>query len=333
MVDGREVETTRYNFDALNFPPGHQRAPRRQRSSSTTKPCSAPRRRRRESGRWSSEAAHLHRVAGPLLSARYARRDAPPTFHQVEGLAVDEGITLADLEGTLSTSSGRCSAMGGEAVRTHYFPFTEPSIEAYVSCHVCDSSAVPSARHSGWIEIGGAGIVDPALFEFVGYDPERAGAGSHSAGASSGSRCCGTASPICANSGATTHGSSHSSDEDPALVASRVRRESRRRRTRIARRLSISALEVERVDLGIRDANSSLGYFRVRQGARGGQAPERRPAAALPGRRRRERAAPDRLRRVELHRRRDRCGCAAWSGHAEGFTLVQRTSAARSPTE
>ena len=57
--------------------------------------------------------------------------------------------------------------------RTHYFPFTEPSIEPYVSCHVCDGAGCPVCRHSGWIELGGSGMVDPKLFEFVGYDPER----------------------------------------------------------------------------------------------------------------------------------------------------------------
>ena len=56
---------------------------------------------------------------------------------------------------------------------THYFPFTEPSVEAYVSCHICDGSGCPVCRHSGWIEVGGSGMVDPNLFEFVGYDTER----------------------------------------------------------------------------------------------------------------------------------------------------------------
>jgi hypothetical protein len=87
---------------------------------------------------------------------------------------VDEGITLADLEGTLDYL---LKALFGEErrteFRTHYFPFTEPSIEAYVSCHVCGGDGCPVCRHSGWIEIGGAGVVDPTLFEFVGYDPER----------------------------------------------------------------------------------------------------------------------------------------------------------------
>jgi phenylalanyl-tRNA synthetase alpha chain len=110
---------------------------------------------------------------------RCYRRDTPdathtPIFHQVEGLAVDEGITLADLTGTLDFL---LKALFGQdrrtEFRTHYFPFTEPSIEAYVSCHVCDGAGCPVCRHSGWIEVGGAGMVDPALFEFVGYDAER----------------------------------------------------------------------------------------------------------------------------------------------------------------
>ena len=110
---------------------------------------------------------------------RTYRRDTPdathtPIFHQVEGLAVDEGITLADLAGTLDFLLK--ALFGPERrtrLRTHYFPFTEPSIEPDVSCHVCDGSGCPVCRHSGWIELGGAGMVDPTLFEFVGYDPER----------------------------------------------------------------------------------------------------------------------------------------------------------------
>ena len=110
---------------------------------------------------------------------RCYRRDTPdathtPIFHQVEGLAIDEGITLADLLGTLDVLM---KALFGQErrteFRTHHFPVTEPSIEAYVSCHVCDGAGCPVCRHSGWIELGGSGMVDPALFEFVGYDPER----------------------------------------------------------------------------------------------------------------------------------------------------------------
>jgi phenylalanyl-tRNA synthetase alpha chain len=175
VVDGREVETTRYNFDALNFPPGHPA-----RSPLHTMFVDAQTVLRTETS--PAQIRTMEAQAPPIYIVtlgRCYRRDTPdathtPTFHQVEGLVVDEGITLADLEGTLDYL---LKALFGEErrteFRTHFFPFTEPSIEAYVSCHVCDGSGCPVCRHSGWIEVGGAGMVDPALFEFVGYDPER----------------------------------------------------------------------------------------------------------------------------------------------------------------
>jgi phenylalanyl-tRNA synthetase alpha chain len=175
VVDGREVESTHYNFDGLNFPAGHPaRSPlstlfldeetvlRTETSPSQVRTMEA-------------QQPHVYIVS----LGRVYRRDTPdathtPIFHQVEGLAVDEGITLADLTGTLDFL---LKALFGQdrrtEFRTHYFPFTEPSIEAYVSCHVCDGAGCPVCRHSGWIEVGGAGMVDPALFEFVGYDAER----------------------------------------------------------------------------------------------------------------------------------------------------------------
>jgi phenylalanyl-tRNA synthetase alpha chain len=175
VVDGREVETTRYNFDALNFPPGHP-----SRSPLQTLFLDDETVLRTETS--PSQIRAMEAQEPPIYIVtlgRVYRRDTPdathtPTFHQVEGLCVDEGITLADLEGTLDYL---LKALFGEdrrtEFRTHFFPFTEPSIEAYVSCHVCDGAGCPVCRHSGWIEVGGAGIVDPALFEFVGYDPER----------------------------------------------------------------------------------------------------------------------------------------------------------------
>ena len=175
VIDGREVETTRYNFDALNFPPGHP-----SRSPLSTLYLDEETVLRTETS--PSQIRTMEAQDPPIYIVtlgRVYRRDTPdathtPTFHQVEGLAVDEGITLGDLEGTLDYL---LKALFGEErrteFRTHYFPFTEPSIEAYVSCHVCDGSGCPVCRHSGWIEVGGAGMVDPALFEFVGYDPER----------------------------------------------------------------------------------------------------------------------------------------------------------------
>jgi phenylalanyl-tRNA synthetase alpha chain len=175
VIDGREVETTHYNFDGLNFPPGHPA-----RSPLATLFLDDETVLRTETS--PSQIRTMEAQQPPVYIVtlgRVYRRDTPdathtPTFHQVEGLAVDEGITLGDLEGTLDYL---LKALFGEArrteFRTHYFPFTEPSIEAYVSCHVCDGSGCPVCRHSGWIEVGGAGMVDPALYEFVGYDPER----------------------------------------------------------------------------------------------------------------------------------------------------------------
>jgi phenylalanyl-tRNA synthetase alpha chain len=175
IVDGREVETTRYNFDALNFPPGHPT-----RSPLQTLFLDDETVLRTETS--PSQIRTMEAQDPPVYVVslgRVYRRDTPdathtPTFHQIEGLAVDEGITLGDLEGTLDYL---LKALFGENRRsrfvTHHFPFTEPSVEALVSCHICDGSGCPVCRHSGWIEVGGSGMVDPNLFEFVGYDAER----------------------------------------------------------------------------------------------------------------------------------------------------------------
>ena len=175
VVDGLEVETTHYNFDALNFPQGHP-----SRSPVQTLFLDDETVLRTETS--PAQIRVMEQQEPPVYvvcPGRVYRRDTPdathtPTFHQVEGLAVDEGITLADLLGTLDYL---IKALFGERRETrfvtHHFPFTEPSVEALVSCHVCEGSGCPVCRHSGWIEVGGSGMVDPKLFEFVGYDPER----------------------------------------------------------------------------------------------------------------------------------------------------------------
>jgi phenylalanyl-tRNA synthetase alpha chain len=175
VVDGREVETTRYNFDALNIPPEHP----------TRSPLQTLFLDDETVLRTETSPAQIRTMEAQeppvyvVCPGRVYRRDTPdathtPTFHQVEGLAVDEGITLADLLGTLDYL---IKALFGATRRTRFvtnhFPFTEPSVEALVSCHMCDGSGCPVCRHSGWIEVGGSGVVDPNLFEFVGYDPER----------------------------------------------------------------------------------------------------------------------------------------------------------------
>jgi phenylalanyl-tRNA synthetase alpha chain len=174
VVDGREVETTRYNFDALNFPVDHPtRSPRQSvflNGDVLLRTETSP-----------SQVRVMETQPPPIYMVslgRVYRRDTPdathtPIFHQVEGLAVDRGITMADLKGTLLHMM---RALFGEEremrFRTHDFPFTEPSLEPDVSCFLCDGQGCAVCRYSGWIEIAGSGMVDPALFEFVGLDPE-----------------------------------------------------------------------------------------------------------------------------------------------------------------
>jgi phenylalanyl-tRNA synthetase alpha chain len=175
VVDGREVETTRYNFDGLNFPEGHPT-----RSPLQTLFLDEETVLRTETSPSQIRTMESQQPPVYIVSlGRVYRRDTPdathtPTFHQVEGLVVDDGITLGDLLGTLDYL---LKALFGQERRTqfttNYFPFTEPSVEARVSCHICDGLGCPVCRHSGWIEVGGAGMVDPNLFDFVGYDAER----------------------------------------------------------------------------------------------------------------------------------------------------------------
>jgi phenylalanyl-tRNA synthetase alpha chain len=175
VVDGREVETTRYNFDGLNFAPGHpSRSPL---SSLYLDPETVLRTETSP-----SQIRVMEERQPPIYIVslgRVYRRDTPdathsPIFHQVEGLAVDEGITLADLKGTLLLLMRHLFGPEREVrFRTHHFPFTEPSMEPDVSCFLCDGAGCAVCRHSGWIEMGGSGMVDPALYDFVGYDAER----------------------------------------------------------------------------------------------------------------------------------------------------------------
>jgi phenylalanyl-tRNA synthetase alpha chain len=174
VVDGREVETTHYNFDALNFPLWH---PARSRLASLF--LNGDVLLRTETSPSQIRVMEAQEPPIYMISlGRVYRRDTPdathsPIFHQVEGLAIDRAITLADLKGTLlhlmRALFGEDRAM---RFRTHYFPFTEPSMEPDVSCFACDGSGCRVCKHSGWIEMGGSGMVDPALYEFVGYDPD-----------------------------------------------------------------------------------------------------------------------------------------------------------------
>ena len=174
IYDGREVEDVYHNFEALNTPPGH---PSRSPRDTFYLNADAVLRTHTSPGQIRFMEAHQPPVYMISLGRCY-RRDTPdathsPVFLQVEGLAVDKGITLADLKGTLRRLARELfGAERDVRVRTSYFPFTEPSIEFDVSCFLCDGEGCPVCKYSGWIEMGGAGVVDPAVFEHVGYDPE-----------------------------------------------------------------------------------------------------------------------------------------------------------------
>jgi phenylalanyl-tRNA synthetase alpha chain len=174
IVDGREVESTHYNFDALNFPHWH---PARSRRASLF--LNGDTLLRTETS--PSQIRVMEEQEPPIYMislGRVYRRDTPdathnPIFHQVEGLAIDKGITLADLKGTLlHLMRALFGEERGMRFRTHFFPFTEPSMEPDVSCFLCEGAGCRVCKFSGWIEMGGSGMVDPSLFEFVGYDYE-----------------------------------------------------------------------------------------------------------------------------------------------------------------
>jgi phenylalanyl-tRNA synthetase alpha chain len=174
VIDDREVETVHYNFDQLAFPPAHPT-----RSPRDTFFLDSERLLRTET---SPSQIHVMEAKEPPIYmvsiGRVYRRDEItatrfPIFHQFEGLAVDRHITLSDLKGTLLHVM---RALFGEdrrvRFRTHFFPFTEPSIEPDVSCPICDMAGCRTCKFTGWVELGGAGMVDPQVFRNVGLDPE-----------------------------------------------------------------------------------------------------------------------------------------------------------------
>jgi phenylalanyl-tRNA synthetase alpha chain len=174
VVDGDEVEDTWHLFDALNMPPGHVT-----RSPLHTLFLNGDVVLRTETS--ASQIRVMESQPPPVYMVslgRVYRRDTAdathmPIFHQCEGLAVAQGITLADLKGTLLHLA---RALFGEdrEVRfaTDFFPFTEPSLQAAVSCFLCDGAGCAVCKHTGWIEMGGSGVVDPNVLANVGYDPE-----------------------------------------------------------------------------------------------------------------------------------------------------------------
>jgi phenylalanyl-tRNA synthetase alpha chain len=191
IIEGPEVETVYYNFDALNTPLTHPS--RLMTDTFYVEPA----------GDIFDPNTRLLRVHTSPVQIRAMQQQQPPIyiivpgrayrpdldathtpqFHQVEGLAVDADITLADLQGTLLTLARAIFGNRREIrMRPHFFPFTEPSVEVDVSCFRCvagvtkEGQRCPLCKGEGWIEILGAGMVDPNVFEHVrdnGYDPEK----------------------------------------------------------------------------------------------------------------------------------------------------------------
>lgn len=173
VVEGPEVELDYYNFEALNIPKGH---PAREMQATFfisddvvlrthTSPVQA---------RTMEKKRPPVRVISP--GAVYRCDSDPshsPMFHQVEGLLVDRGVTFADLKGVLTAFVHQM--FGKETklrFRPSFFPFTEPSAEIDIECFICGGKGCGICSNTGWLEILGSGMVDPAVYKFVNYDPE-----------------------------------------------------------------------------------------------------------------------------------------------------------------
>jgi phenylalanyl-tRNA synthetase alpha chain len=175
VAEGPEVETDYYNFTALNIPPGHPA-----RGEHDTFILDEGLVLRTQTSPVQIRTMLAQEPPVYIVSpGRVYRRDYDPThtpiFHQIEGLAVDRGLTLAHLKGTLAAMSRN---VFGESVRVRlrpgYFQFTEPSVEMDMSCFVCGGKDpnCKVCKGAGWLEMLGAGMVDPAVLQEVGYDPE-----------------------------------------------------------------------------------------------------------------------------------------------------------------
>ena len=187
VVEGNEVETEHYNFEALNIPPEH---PSREGLdnfylSSSQFPRRGAGQRFLLRSHTSPMQIHFMESGRPpfqiVVPGRVFRRDAVDAshcfqFHQVEGLAVGPKIHFGDLRGTLAAWAR--GMFGGEATlrfRPHYFPFTEPSAEADLACVFCRGKGCRVCGQKGWLEILGCGMVHPAVFKAVGYPPGTVG--------------------------------------------------------------------------------------------------------------------------------------------------------------
>src|ERR1700676_3996689 len=180
VVEGPEIETPYYNFEALNIPEHHPARDTLTPFYLATPPGAEPRLLRTHP---SPVQVHTMESQQPpvriIVPGKVYRRDNPDAthsyaFHQVEGLAVDTDVTFCEFKGTVEHF---VREFLGPTIKTRlrpsYFPFTEPSVEVDASCFACGGSGCRLCKNSGWIELFGAGMVDPAVYGFVNYDAAR----------------------------------------------------------------------------------------------------------------------------------------------------------------
>lgn len=174
VADGPDIETEYYNFDALNTPADHP-----SRDTQDTFWLSSSELLRTQTSpvqiRVMEQQQPPVRIIAPGRCYRRDTMDATHSanFHQIEGLYVDRNVSMVDLKSDIAYFAREL--MGPDVkvrFRPHFFPFTEPSVEYDFSCHACGGRGCRICKNTGWIEISGAGMVNPKVFEKVGYDPE-----------------------------------------------------------------------------------------------------------------------------------------------------------------
>ncbi len=180
VVEGPEIETPYYNFEALNIPEHHPARDTMDTFYLDAPPGASPHLLRTHTS--PMQIRTMEKQQPPvriIVPGKVFRRDNPDSthsfmFHQIEGLAVDTDITFCDFKGTVDYF---VSQFFGPKVKTRlrpsYFQFTEPSAEVDATCHVCGGSGCRICKYAGWIELFGAGMVNPAVYGFVNYDPKR----------------------------------------------------------------------------------------------------------------------------------------------------------------
>ena len=176
IMDGPEIELESYNFTKLNAPESH---PSRDWTDTFYLTEDSKILLRTQTSPMQIRAMEEHGVPIRMISpGRVYRKDEvdathSPMFHQIEGLVVDKGVTMADLKGTLNAVIKKI--YGPTSVtrfRPHHFPFTEPSCEVDIQCHKCGGVGCPTCKGEGWIELLGAGMIHPKVLKMSGIDPE-----------------------------------------------------------------------------------------------------------------------------------------------------------------